>query len=1020
LKNNRREKANLRHKNSSQPKPTRAGIRSNAAKNRRRLWGLLAMLALFVAVSFFWRMTAPQGDFNELLSAGVSAIESGEYDLAARLLDAAIRKKPEHGEALLYRGFVARDLGQNAAALHFWRRVPDMPAQLGSKARYLEGVVLIDTGFASRGEEALLRAAELNPNRLPTHERLLELYVVQIRRNKIRTQLHAIRLLRPWKLQEVVLYSIATERVSDVGEGIRQMKRFLAAEPDAPLNAFALARYLLDDEKFMEAETVARRLLKTTLLPSGEHNPRAVGLLAEILMRQEKMGAAANILADVGALESPSFWFWRACGRYWLLQGDWRRAADCLAQAAILNPEDLTTAHQLGAALGRLGEANANFHLRRAGFLDNLLRQASRIPNRKAGNKQGLYEIVMDVGKTLLELERSIEAAYWFEQAIVLNPQSSAARRELQRVAALLRAPMPPTTKLQEHLPALAASPQELHHLLEQVRPKNLRSQPSDAASQVASSPSSHIRFRDIHASAGLDFQYFNGLTEFKYLLESMGGGVAVLDYDLDGWPDLYFTQGCALPVDLHDRTHTDRLYRNLGDGRFADVTALAGLGSAGYGQGCTAADYDNDGDPDLVVANYGKNIFYRNNGDGSFSEITDIVGVGGDAWSSSVGFADFDLDGNLDLYVVNYVDALKVCRGSDGRIATCDPQNFNGVQDRLYRNLGNGFFEDITESCGIVASDGKGLGLVLADLDNDHRVDIYVANDGAPNFLFHNVGAAGRLQFQEVGALAGVATDGDGRAEGGMGIACADFQNDGRLDLYVSNFSEETNTLYQNAGGLFFQDVTRRSGMAGATKPLVGFGVQAADFDQDGMLDLIVANGNIDDFRFRNELWKMPALLFRGRGSLRFSDVSKESGAYFQRRRLGRAVALLDWDQDQDPDVVIVHQDAPAALLSNETRELGNRLVVRLHGVASNRDARGARVRVQTGKRTQIFEVTSGDGFYCSNERCLYIGLGDAEQVDRLEIRWSSGTVDTLQNISANQSVELIEGNQWRHKWPR
>jgi hypothetical protein len=390
---------------------------------------------------------------------------------------------------------------------------------------------------------------------------------------------------------------------------------------------------------------------------------------------------------------------------------------------------------------------------------------------------------------------------------------------------------------------------------------------------------------------------------------------------------------------------------------------------------------------------------------------------MSGSKWSSSVGWGDLDRDGNLDLYVVTYVDSLRVCRGPNGQIATCDPQSFQAVQDQLYRNRGDGTFEDVSASAGILAPDGKGLGIVVADFDNDDWPDIYIANDGTPNFLFHNQGHASQenpkefVSFGSKGMISGAAVSGNGKAQAGMGIACADFDHNGLLDLFVTNFYLEMSTLYLNRGQLLFDDATEPSKTSRATRLMVGFGVQAVDFDHDGNQDLMTANGHIDDFRFRQEPWKMRPLLFRGLGDGSFQDQSQGAGEYFHGEYLGRGVARLDWDRDGDPDLIVVHQDAPAALLSNETPREGNGLIVELHGVESNRDGIGARLEVVDERTTQILENVGGDGFYASNERLLMVGLGKSQTVKSLSIKWPSGRREVLEHIPANSRVTVVEG---------
>ena len=408
---------------------------------------------------------------------------------------------------------------------------------------------------------------------------------------------------------------------------------------------------------------------------------------------------------------------------------------------------------------------------------------------------------------------------------------------------------------------------------------------------------------------------------------------------------------------------------------------------------------------------NFGRNTFLLNNGDGSFTDITSQVGLTDEAMSSSAAFADLDRDGLLDLYVVNYLDSIKVCHSPDGTYSSCNPSNFKDEQDRLYYNRGDGTFEDITSESGIVVPDGKGLGIIIADLNEDGLPDVYVANDTTPNFLFRNLGAENGIRFVEEGLLSGVALSGDGRAEAGMGVACADLDGNGALDLYVTNFYQETNTLYLNQGSGDFLDSTRLAGLAKPTHSQLGFGTQAVDLNLDGLPELFVANGHIDDFGFRGEPWKMSPQLFENIGEGKFTDVSSQSGNYFQQKKLGRGVARLDWNRDGRPDLIVVHQDSPVALLKNETSNVGNGVVIELHGVKSNRDAVGARLRVTAERRTQVIEVCGGDGFFCANERRQFVGIGNASHIDELEIIWPNGNRETHIQLPTHVKLVFIEG---------
>lgn len=985
----------------------RAGGRDIAS--RRLIWLLvLAAVAAVLALALGTRNRQEGLPVEQLVRSAVAAAEQGDHQASLQYLDQVLSVQPDHPEALLYRGQMSYERDEPREAREFLRRVPNSPGRLGSMARYIEGVSLVAEGYARDGEQLLRQAVALNASFLPPHERLLELYAAEMRTADMRHELEQIRRLRPWRLEELALYTTAGESPLSAEEGIAQMRRFLQAVPGNVQHQLLLAQYQLEGEQHDEAEKTL-----SDVLAHEPDSARALGLLAERHIAQEALDAAALTLGRVRPQAEPDFWFYRSCGRLWLKQGQEKLAAECLGEAARLDPEDLMVAHQLGTALSRLRAEDAAEHLKRAELMDHVIRQTSRIPQRDYHQRGPLLEILVDVGNTLAQLERDREAAFWFAQALLLDSHMAPARAGLQAATEKMREAEDPTrARVVDQRSAVAGSaawPSIVEHIRTQAMDLQGRRKVAAEGGQ-----SGTIRLRDIGRAAGIDFQYFNGHTGSKYLLESMGGGVAVLDYDCDGWSDLYLVQGCKLPYDAQDGTHRNRLYRNLGNGHFEDVTAAAGVGDNRYGQGCAASDYDNDGDTDLFVANWGENVLYRNNGDGTFSDVTEAAGLDGEQWSSSVGFADLDKDGAPDLYITNYVeyaDSLRICRGVNGRLAACDPGNFAADQDRLYRNLGDGTFEDVTETSGVVAANGKGLGLVLADLDNDSWTDIYVANDGTPNFLFHNNSEPGKIILREMGVLSGVAISGNGQAEGGMGIACADFQNDGRLDLYVTNFAGETNTFYANLGELLFEDASSRTQVSAGTKPLVGFGVQPIDFDLDGLADLLVANGHIDDFRFRDEPWKMRPQLFRNRGRGRFEELGSELGPYFAGEYLGRGVARLDWDRDGDHDAVVVHQDAPLALLNNETPRASNWLGVELCGVTSCRDAIGARIQVHTGAGILYLENSAGDGFYSSNERRQIIGLGPAESVKEVVVYWPSGRVETLPAPAVNQMHLIIEG---------
>jgi tetratricopeptide (TPR) repeat protein len=507
-------------------------------------------------------------------------------------------------------------------------------------------------------------------------------------------------------------------------------------------------------------------------------------------------------------------------------------------------------------------------------------------------------------------------------------------------------------------------------------------------------------QFIDVTAAAGLDFIQISGNAEQRYILESMSSGAAFFDYDGDRYQDLFFVNSTRLQ-EAPEGT-TNRLYRNIGAGQFRDVTAAAGLQRSGWGMGCAVGDYDNDGDVDLYITYWGANVLYRNDGNGAFHEVAAGVEDGG--WGTSAAFGDIDSDGWLDLFVANYVvfdendppGDGQLCTGWKGLEVYCGPHGMEPQANVLYRNDGDGGFTDMSAVTGIDQHRQASLGIVFADLDNDADQDLYVANDGYPNLLYRNDGA---WHLVEVGAFAGAAYSQDGRAQSGMGVAVGDYDNDGDLDLYVTHFSDDVNTLYQNQTGLNFVDFTAGGGLGGAVRPFLGWGTGFFDADNDGWLDLFVVNGHIYpqvDSHPSGPRYGQRNLLYRNLGGA-FREVGSHAGPGFAIARVSRGAAVGDYDNDGDSDLLVINLNEAPTLLHNVGGNRNNWLGLELVGTSSNADGQGARVHLWSGGRRQIREVQRGYGYLSQNDTRVLFGLGAEEQVDRVEIRWPSGEVQTL-----------------------
>ncbi len=508
----------------------------------------------------------------------------------------------------------------------------------------------------------------------------------------------------------------------------------------------------------------------------------------------------------------------------------------------------------------------------------------------------------------------------------------------------------------------------------------------------------SAISFRTA-VDTGIDFKREDDMRGQCRIFESTGGGVGVIDLDRDGEADLVFTGGCKVPEQLDSSDPTCAIYRNIGNVKFRQVTLSSRMLKSGYCQGVAVGDYDNDGFDDLYITALGSNALFHNQGDGTFVELTQQLGVDDPRWSTSCAFADVNLDGALDLYVVNYLDdspsSPLLCRNekSPTGFEQCPPAKYSGVNDRLFLGDGSGGFTDVTDSCGLADKKGKGLGVVICDFDKKGLPEIYVSNDGQANFLFQlSHDDQGKLKLDEIAMSSGVALSAAGYAQASMGIAAGDGDRDGLIDLHVTNFYGDYNTVYKNLGDLRFEDVTRFTGMAGPSKKFLGWGTVFADFDADGWSDLFVANGHVEDrtWNGRGEPFQMQPQLFHNLRDGKFADVSSTAGEYFRSAWLGRGVATVDLNHDNAIDVVVAHQLARPEILLNQN--IGHGQSIELIGRSSNRNAIGARVNVissggNASNPAACAELVGGTSFQSAVENRLYLPK-DA----RVEIRWPSG----------------------------
>jgi hypothetical protein len=524
------------------------------------------------------------------------------------------------------------------------------------------------------------------------------------------------------------------------------------------------------------------------------------------------------------------------------------------------------------------------------------------------------------------------------------------------------------------------------------------------------------IKFSDATAETGISFRHTDGSSGKHYIVEYVSAGLALFDYDGDGDIDIYFLNGAPLRGTVVGVTPKNTLYRNDDGWRFTDVTTKAGVGNTGHGLGVAVGDYDNDGDLDIYVNNYGPNVLYRNNGDGAFTDVTQTAGVGnGHRVGAGANFLDMDKDGDLDLFVSNYIKFSydkHVPRTRMGFPVYPSPRDYEPDPDTLYRNNGDGTFTDVTAAAGIAMHAGPGMGTICADYDDDGDTDIFVGNDVEANFLFQNDGTG---KFKEVATMAGLAYDFGGMEQGSMGAECGDYNNDGLLDFHVTSYQQELATLYKNMGFGLFEDITIETGAGIGTRRHVTWGTGLVDFDNDGDRDLFIACGDLDDHveSFEDILtYSSPNSLLLNTGDGKFINVSDKCGDGLAVKLSSRGAGFDDLDNDGDIDVVILNSRREPTILRNDSANNNHWIQIRLRGVKTNRDGVGAHVRVVAGDLTQVDEVHSGRGYQSHYGTRLHFGLGNRERVDRIEVHWIGGGIDVFEDISADRLVILTEGS--------
>ena len=964
------------------------GLRLNRVRHRPLIM-LLVGAALAAAVWLGLRAVEARR-FREELALARAEFGARRFATARMRLASLAKLRPGDGDVGLMLGDCERMLGRPDAALAAWGRIPEGAAQ-SSRAALSSGRMALGLGRYRVAEAGLLRAAKASGEVADEAWLLLEaLYWTAGRRQEHRAVLearaerevdpsHALRSLWSIDRDPHPLDSMAAT-----------LDKASQTAPDDDLVWLASADLAIRAGRLDEAAAWLDRCERTR--PDDPAVWKARLDWAQAVGRPDEVRRVATRLTASGMPRARAL-----ATRAWLAarDGDPKAERSALEAIVALEPASDAALERLADLAAEAGDPGKVVELRRRkAAIDATRDRYNQLINRP------------ETALRAIELARAAETiGRWFDSriwwALAARREPSVAQEARDAIARL---------KAREQ----AATSTDGRNLADLLGPNRPGGKPADSGSPDLVVP----RFLDEADARGLAFHFDNGRSDEHQLPETMAGGVAVLDFDGDGWLDVYALQGGPFPPRGDPQPFGDRLFRNAGDGRFQDVTTASGLAglTGGYGHGVAVGDYDNDGRPDLFVTRWRSYALYRNMGGGRFQDATAEAGLGGDRdWPTSAAWGDFDNDGDLDLYACHYLkwdtEEPALCEYPDRSrpgYMHCDPSTFPALPDHVFRN-DNGRFVDVTRETGIVDRDGRGLGVLAADLDDDGKVDVFVANDLSANFFFRNLSG---FRFADQAMEAGLMGSAEGGALAGMGIACGDLDGDGRIDLAVTNFFNQATTLYHNHGGGLFSDRSAAAGLAAATRQFLGFGLAALDANNDGRLDLVQANGHVTDYS-PSVPYEMRAQLLLGVGSGRFRDVSAQAGPPWQVPRIGRGLAVGDIDNDGRQDVLIVGQGAPLALLRNQPApDAGHFLTLTLEGVASNRDSVGAKVTLTAGGRSQVAIRFGGGSYQSASDSRIHFGLGAARRADLVEVRWPSGRRDTYERLTADRGYRLREAD--------
>lgn len=985
-------------------KPAVPNVRAQRGSFLKLLTVALLGTGLVLLLFIWWLGPTPESDSetqldeSALLEDASQLLVRGDFAAVEKIADEINGSSPLYHRSRLLAGEAAFRAGSVPRAIELYSQIAEESSADALQASFALAEIFRGEGRLEEAFQRYFHVYQHDRRDVATNERLA--FLLAISGQKWEAMPHYLALIKTqnWSLDSLAMLG-DIERAIEQPAYIASVAKQRPQDPWVMLSQAALA---LTDGK----EDTARPIL-TEVVAQRPQWFAAQAMLGETLL-------SADVEAYIAWEKSlpreadthPDIWFVRGLRARGMGQMD--VATGCFAEAVRLRPEHRRATYQLSQVLELVGEGGAEPFVARTNQQVELGQAMDMILKSRGADVKSMRraaELSRDMG-------RLWEAWAWAITVGKMHPQEIWAAPLANEVSQQLVDDLPRTVEKANLVSSL-----DLTKYIAKAREANERIDKSAMEPVMAGGNQlGKIRFA-VENERGIDFVYNNGPDEATpgvRMFEQTGGGVGVIDYDADGWPDLFFPQGAAwktgrLTPDLQSQ-YRDCLMRNLEGNRFVDIAELAGVAGLEYSQGVAVGDYDGDGFADLYVGHIGQNLLYRNNGDGTFQQVSDQLGSALQQWTTSCAMIDLDGDGLLDLYDVNYLQGEGVYELICNQKG-CSPKVFAGSPDQIHLSNGDGSFRLLSNATP--QRDAKGLGILAAIFGEENKLSLFIANDQVPNFFLTSSEAAdGGIRFQDRALLRGLAYNVDGLAMACMGIAADDVDGNGRVDLLVTNFADEPNSLYlQDAPGLFV-DATRASGMQGPSFPYVGWGAQFLDADLDGNVDLVVTNGHVADYRDTGGMYRMPPQFYRGLGKGRFEVLSpEEAGDYFQGQYLGRGLARVDWNRDGKPDFVVSNIGTPAALVTNQSEQVGQFVNVRLCGTVSSRDPFGTMVTVETERGRWTKQLTGGDGYQASNERVLRFGLGGSEEVRRVQIRWPNGDQQYLGPVSLGSTLLVVQG---------